>query len=138
MATSVDEWLGAYAQAWRNKDAKSVSLLFTEDAVYRSSPTKPPHRGRAEIATYWQEATRTQEALDLRFGRPISEGNRVAVEWWAVLQDPEWHPDVDSSWVTLPGCLVLTFTAEGLCQELREYYNPLFGGAVSSPHGWGR
>lgn len=138
MAKTVSEWLDAYAQAWRDKDAESLSLLFTQDAVYRSSPTKPAHQGRAEIAAYWQEATRTQEALDLRFGRHISQGDRVAVEWWAVLRDPQWRPEVDSSWVTLPGCLVLTFTAEGLCQELREYYNPLFGEAVPAPHGWGR
>jgi hypothetical protein len=64
------------------------------------------------MAADWQQATATQVELDLRFGAPIADGPRVAVEGWAVMRDPEW--------VTLPGCLVLRFAPDGRCSELRE------------------
>ncbi|HWE57263.1 MAG TPA: nuclear transport factor 2 family protein [Acidimicrobiales bacterium] len=133
----VDGWLAAYARAWREKDDIGIVQLFTEDALYRSSPTAPAHRGRDGIAAYWRRATQTQSDLDLRFGQPIQDGHRVAVEWWAVMKDPDWRPEAGSPWVTLPGCLLLRFSDLLLCQELREYYNPLFGEAAPAPEGWG-
>jgi ketosteroid isomerase-like protein len=33
-----NEWIARYATAWREKDDAGVTELFTEDAVYRSSP----------------------------------------------------------------------------------------------------
>lgn len=111
---SVEEWIAQYAAAWRAKDIAGVTELFTEDGVYRSSPTGAAHVGTDAIAAYWRSATSTQENLDLRFGRPIVEGSRASVEWWAVMRDPDWR-----------------------CQELREYYNPVFGQSITAPEGWG-
>lgn len=133
---TLHEWIDTYARAWRDKDDAAVVELFTEKAEYRSSPTTSPHRGRAEIAAYWRQATSTQRDLQLRFGQPVVDGNRVAVEWWALMRDPDWRPDAEE--VTLPGCLVLRFADDGRCEELREYYNPLFGSKVAPPDGWGR
>ena len=135
---SRDEWIAGYAQAWRDKDAEAVTKLFTEDAIYRSSPTAAAHVGSAAIAAYWRRATAGQSELDLRFGTPVVAGNRVAVEWWATLRDPEWSPDSPTDHATLPGCLVLIFAADGRCTELREYYNALFGQSLPAPVGWGR
>ena len=134
---SVEEWIARYAAAWRAKDIAGVTELFTEDGVYRSSPTGAAHVGTDAIAAYWRSATSTQEDLDLRFGRPIVEGSRASVEWWAVMRDPDWRPDAPNDWVTLPGCLLLSFAEDGRCQELREYYNPVFGEAITAPEGWG-
>jgi hypothetical protein len=39
-------------------------------------------------------------------GRPFVDGSRVAVEWWTTMVD-------DGDEVTLPGCLLLTFEADG-------------------------
>lgn len=111
--------------------------MFVADAAYRSSPTGAAHVGRDAIARYWQRATASQRDLDLRFGVPIKTGSRVAVEWWAVMRDPEWRPDAPNDWVTLPGCLVLRFAGDGRCVELREYFNPVFGQAIPAPPGWG-
>lgn len=137
--TGVDheEWIARYGRAWREKDAVGVTDLFTEDAVYLSSPTETAHAGTAAIAAYWRRATATQEDLDLRFGASFGDGRRVAVEWWAVMRDPEWKPDAPSDWVTLPGCLLLLFASDGRCEQLREYYNPVFGEAIPAPPGWG-
>jgi nuclear transport factor 2 (NTF2) superfamily protein len=134
----VDEWIRAYGDAWRSKDDAAVALLFTSDGVYRSSPTKPPHVGREAISAYWRRACEHQRDLELRFGEPVVDGSRVAVEWWAVMRDANWQPDAGSDAVTLPGCLLLRFSFQGLCSELREYYNPLIGVAAPPPDGWGR
>jgi ketosteroid isomerase-like protein len=124
------EWIEDYGDAWRRKDADAVAELFTPDAVYRSSPLRPPTVGREAIRGYWNDATSTQDGLELRFGDPVVHGNRVVVEWWAVMRDA-------GSDVTLPGCLLLRFASGGRCAELREYWH-LEPGRREPPEGWGR
>jgi ketosteroid isomerase-like protein len=126
----VGEWIEDYAEAWRRRDPEAAAGLFAEDAVYRSSPFRPPTVGGAGIRDYWASATATQEDLDLRFGEPVVHGTRVAVEWWATMRD-------EGEDVTLPGCLVLRFRSDGRCEELREYWH-LESGRVEPPEGWGR
>ncbi len=131
------EWIERYGQAWRAKDAVAVTNLFTDDAIYRSTPTGAAHIGSTAIAAYWRKATVSQNQLELRFGTPVVADQRIAVEWWATLRDPDWNRDATNDLATLPGCLILTFADDGRCAELREYYNPLFGQAVPPPVGWG-
>jgi len=128
--TWATEWIEDYADAWRRGDDELVGELFTEDGVYRSSPLRPATVGRASIREYWRNAIASQENLDLRFGEPVVHGNRVVVEWWAVMRD-------DGQDVTLPGCLLLRFTSGGRCEELREYWNQAEG-RHEPPDGWGR
>lgn len=122
-------WIDAYARAWREGDAEAAAALFTETAVYRSAPFRPPHVGREEIMRYWREEPALHEQVELRFGRPVVQGRQVAVEWWAsVVQDGET--------VTGPGCLVLRFDRDGRCEELREYWDEQ-PGRHEPPPGWG-
>jgi uncharacterized protein (TIGR02246 family) len=135
----VARWIDRYARAWRERDADGVAELFTADATYRSHPLRDPHVGRDAIRAYWDRATKTQSDLDLRFGTPIVQGDRVSVEWWATMVDDDWDPaEATGPGVTLPGCLVLRFTPEGRCAELREYYNLALGERRGAPDGWGR
>jgi hypothetical protein len=127
--TWASEWIEDYGDAWRRGDDEVVAELFTEGAVYRSSPLREPTVGREAISEYWRQSISTQEDLDLRFGRPVVHGNRVVVEWWAVRRD-------DGSEVTLPGCLLLRFASGGRCEELREYWH-LEQGRHEPPEGWG-
>ena len=124
------EWLEDYATAWREGDAETLGELFTEDAVYRSTPLRPPTVGREAIREYWRDACSTQENLELRFGQPLVHGNRVAVEWWATMRN-------SGDDLTLPGALMLRFRAGGRCEELREYWHAEEG-RVEPPEGWGR
>jgi uncharacterized protein (TIGR02246 family) len=128
-AAWAQDWVEDYATAWREADADTVAQLFTEDAVYRSSPLRPPTVGRKAIRAYWQEACSSQENMQLSFGRPIVEGNRVAVEWWATMLDA-------GTPFTLPGALILRFSPGGRCQELREYWHS-DNSRVDPPEGWG-
>jgi hypothetical protein len=136
-ACGKQRWIDAYAQAWRDKDADAVADLFTADASYQAHPTGAPNLGREAIRAYWTRATATQRELDLRFGEPIIAGNRVAVEWWAIMRDSDWGPQRDSDSATLPGCLILRFACDGLCSALREYWNADFGRELAAPPGWG-
>jgi hypothetical protein len=125
----VREWIAAYGRAWVERDPDAVVPLFTDDAVYRSHPFRAPHTGSDEIHAYWTRATSTQEGHDLRFGEPIVEGLRAAVEWWMVMSD-------GGDWITLPGSLLLRFVADGRCEELREYWH-VEDGRHDPPPGWG-
>jgi hypothetical protein len=127
---STEDWIAAYGRAWVDRDPDAVVSLFTEDAVYRSSPFREPHVGSAGIRDYWTRATSTQEELDLRFGDPVVEGRKAVVEWWAIMRD-------EDAWITLPGALLLRFAADGRCEELREYWH-LEDGKHEPPPGWGR
>lgn len=124
-------WLAAYHQAWIARDAEGVARLFTDDAAYHSHPFRPPYVGRAAIAEYWQRATASQEDFALRWGTPVVAGNRMAVEWWATIRDAEEGD------LTLPGCLIVRFAANGLCEELREYWHLDVGSRIAPPAGWG-
>ena len=42
----------------------------------------------------------------------------------------------DGAEITLPGCLLLRFGADGLCVALREYWH-IEQGRLDPPQGWG-
>jgi ketosteroid isomerase-like protein len=123
------EWLERYRRAWVERDADAAAELFTDDAIYREQPFEPPFVGRDAIRRYWSTVTRAQSAIELRYGSPVVEGARVAVEWWANLLN-------DGSPVTLAGEFLLTFDEHGRCRELREYWL-LTPARVNPPSGWG-
>jgi ketosteroid isomerase-like protein len=127
---AIDRWIAEYFRCWREKDVEAVVRLFTPDAVYRSSPFRDPHVGREAIRTYWTRATSSQTGFQVKVGEPIREGRRASVEWWAT-----WTEDGDP--VTLPGTLVLRFSADGRCEELREYWH-VENHAQDPPENWGR
>jgi SnoaL-like domain len=125
----LDVWIDSYARAWETADEELVASLFSEDASYRSSPFREPHRGHDEIKAYWREAAGNQREARVRMGRPFVDGSRVAVEWWTTMID-------DGEEVTLPGCLLLRHAPDGRCSDLREYWN-LERGRRDPFAGWG-
>lgn len=125
----VGEWLERYRAAWEEADPDAAAALFSEDAVYRSSPFREPHLGREGVREYWARATASQSDTTVRLGRPISEDGRTAVEWWATMRDEEGE-------ITLPGILFVRFAGDGLCEELREAW--MVAEERLEPHpGWG-
>ncbi len=128
---TVQQWVDAYAQAWRDRDADAAAALFTEDAVYRDHPLQEPHRGSGGVRSYWADVTSTQDRVDVRMGRPVgsADGRRAAVEFWVRMLN-------SGTEVTLIGILFLRFAADGRCEELRETW--VFEPGDHAPHeGWG-
>ena len=123
------DWLERYRRAWIERDADAASRLFTEDASYREQPFEAPFVGRAAIRDYWARVTASQTSVELRYGLPIVDGNRLAVEWWANLQ-------TNDGAITLAGEFLLSFAENGDCRELREYWL-LTQARVAPPPGWG-
>jgi ketosteroid isomerase-like protein len=124
------EWIEEYIRAWHESDAEAAGRLFTDDALYCWHPLQPPAVGREGVEDYWQNVTATQEGQEVRFGSPTASGNQVAVEFWATMRN-------DGADVTLAGCMLLRFAADGRCEELREYWF-IESGTHSPPPNWGR
>ena len=133
MATTLQpdyiDWLARYRRAWVERDAEAAGRLFTEDATYREHPFQAAFVGRAAIRDYWSKVTASQAQVELRYGRSVVDGRRVAVEWWANLQ-------ANGAPLTLAGEFLLLFAETGECRELREYWL-LAQDRVEPPPGWG-
>ena len=123
------DWLARYRRAWIERDAAAASRLFTDDATYREQPFQAPFVGREAIRDYWARVTASQTSVELRYGQPIVDGRRLAVEWWANLQTSDGP-------LTLAGEFLLLFADSGECRELREYW-VLVQERVEPPQGWG-
>jgi hypothetical protein len=128
---TVEQWADAYAQAWRDRDADAAAKLFTDDCLYRAHPLQDAHLGVEGVRAYWSSVTSTQDAVDVRMGRPIesADGRRAAVEFGVRMLN-------GGAEVTLIGILFLRFAENGRCEDLRETW--LFEPGDHAPHeGWG-
>jgi uncharacterized protein (TIGR02246 family) len=128
---TVQEWVDAYAQAWRDRDADAAARLFTDDARYHDHPLGEPHRGPEGVRSYWTNVTSTQDRVDVQMGRPVesADGRRAAVEFWVRMLNA-------GAEVTLVGILFLRFAGDGRCEQLRETW--IFEANDHAPHeGWG-
>ena len=128
---TVQQWVDAYADAWRERDADAAAALFTEDSSYRAHPLQDAHAGTEGVRTYWETVTATQDGVDVRMGSPVvaEDGRRAAVEFWVRMRNA-------GDQVTLVGILFLGFAEDGRCEDLRETW--FFESGDHAPHaGWG-
>jgi SnoaL-like domain len=130
MAITPAQWLAAYRQAWIDRNADAAAALFTENATYAEAPYQDAFVGRQGIRDYWARVTATQSGVDVKYGNALTVGDQTVVEWWATLS----NGDVP---ITLAGCFLLRFNADGLCHTLREYW-AFSEGTLQPRPGWGK
>ena len=111
-------WSEAYLQAWETADTAAAGALFSQDASYRSNIFEEPHGGRKGVEDYWTAVTSVQSDVKVWMGSPVIEGDRVIVEFWTSML-------AGGEDLTLPGCLLMRFNENGLCSDLREYWQTL-------------
>jgi hypothetical protein len=119
-------WAERYQSAWENDDPDAAAALYAPDCVFRSAPFREPEPPIEYTRRVFPEA----HAENARFGEPVEDGDRAAVEWWAILVSPDRQAQ------TIAGCSMLRFDDEGLVTESRDYWHVEPGRRDPSP-GWG-
>ncbi|MDF5757063.1 nuclear transport factor 2 family protein [Spongiactinospora sp. TRM90649] len=105
-----------WRSGWAGHDVEAILALYAEDAVHRSMPFRPEHRGRAAIGEYvrWSFAEETVVRVD--FGTPMVDGDTAVAEFRV-------HSLENGEPITLAGCVIARFDANGLAVETRDYWH---------------
>lgn len=111
-AEAARRWAEVWADAWPAADVDAVSALYVDDAVFYSHP----FRDRQAPRDYLTWAFSDQADAECRFGEPVVEGDRAAVDWWAVMTLE------DGSEETIAGTSLLRFDGSGLVVEQRDVW----------------
>jgi ketosteroid isomerase-like protein len=106
-------WVEGWTKGWEAGDADAIGALYTPDAVHRSHPFREPEKSPRDYAL---RAFADEELVECRFGTPVVDGDRAAVEYWAVLS-------ADGEEETLAGVALIRFGADGLVTEQRDYWS---------------
>jgi hypothetical protein len=88
----------------------ALTPLYAGDSVFYSHP----FRDREVPKEYVKWAFGEQVIAECRFGEPIVEGDRAAVDWWAAITA------ADGSVETIAGTSLLRFGADGHVVEQRD------------------
>jgi nuclear transport factor 2 (NTF2) superfamily protein len=114
---SVAEWLAAYGQAWKARDADAAAALFTENATYQENAFEEPFDGRTGIHDYWSRVTADQR--DVSFAsNVITTFDGSAIAHWSA----RFTSASSGATINLDGVFLLEFDESGLCSTLREWW----------------
>jgi len=109
-------WKETWEQAWPRGDWTAVAALYAPSAVYRALAFRAPDEGIEGVQRYLRSNFDAESEVSCRFGEPVADGARAAVEWWA-------------SWIeggellTMAGVTLLRFDDEGRVIDHRDYWN---------------
>ena len=121
-----ERWAGAFRAAWLAGDGEAAAALYAEDCVFRSGPFRELEDARAYMRRVVPEA----EAPEVWFGEPVEAGDTAAIEYWALLVEP------DGTQSTIAGVHRVRFGAGSLIVEARDYWH-LEPGHRRPPAEWG-
>jgi SnoaL-like domain len=103
-------WAEVWTRAWPAADVEALDALYAEGAVFYSHP----FRDRQAPREYVEWAFGEQAEAECRFGEPLVDGDRAAVDWWGVITS---HDGLVES---LAGTSLLRFDSAGLVVEQRD------------------
>jgi hypothetical protein len=119
-------WVEAWEQGWPAEDVDRIASRYRPDAPYHSQPFRDVLTAREYITRAFGE----EKLVRCWFGEPIVEGDRAAVEYWAILRSP------DGSDITIAGTAILQFGEDRLVVSHWDYWDQR-DGAAEPPPGWG-
>jgi ketosteroid isomerase-like protein len=107
-------WVAAWEQAWPVGDVERVAPVYADGCLFYSHPFREPEVPRDYVVWAFAEQT----SAECRFGEPVVDGDRAAVDWWAVMTGSA----EDGSEETIAGTSLLRFDAAGLVVEQRDVW----------------
>lgn len=116
MRDAAARWMQHYITAWGSNEPDDIRALFTEDAVYFTSPHEAePWEGRERIVEGWLAAR--DEPGDWSFEWELLgvDGGRAFVQGLTTYQTD--HRSYDNLWV-------IQLTADGRASSFTEWYMP--------------
>jgi ketosteroid isomerase-like protein len=112
-AGAARHWAEVWTRAWPAADVEAIAALYAPEAVFYSHP----FRDRQTPTEYVEWAFADQPGAECRFGEPVAQGDRAAVDWWGVITAP------DGSVQTVAGASLLRFDPEGRVVEQRDAWS---------------
>lgn len=109
-----------WQHGWAHHDTDAIVALYRDDAVHISMPFRPPHEGRAAIADYVRWSFTGETDPQVTFAAPLVDGDQAAIEFRV-------HALDDDRPVTLAGCVLVRFDADGLAVRTRDYWHTTDG-----------
>jgi hypothetical protein len=116
MRDAAARWMQHYITAWSSNEPDDIRVLFTEDAVYYTSPNEAePWRGREQIVERWIASR--DEPGDWSFEWQLLgvDGGRAFVQGLTTYKAD--HRSYDNLWV-------IQLTADGRASSFTEWYMP--------------
>ncbi|MFI7702286.1 nuclear transport factor 2 family protein [Nonomuraea sp. NPDC049480] len=108
-------WSRTWQEAWPAKDAEAIVDLQAPDGLHRASPFRPVYKGKEGLRSYLVSVFDEEiEPTVCRFGEPLVRDGHAAVEYWAQSHYADGP-------MAIAGITLVTFDAEGLVAEARDY-----------------
>ena len=104
--------MDGWSRAWPARDADAIAALYADDAIFVSHPLREPQPPGEYAAWAFAE----QADVEFRYGEPIVDGDRAAVEYWAVITSTSGDDE------TLAGVSLLRFDEDGRVVEHRDVW----------------
>lgn len=119
-------WANVLREAWAAGDVEAFVALYADDALFRGPFGSP----EPAIDHMRRALSHGEPGPVVWVGEPLIVGDRVAVEWWAIIvNDGETQSYAASAW--------LRFDADGAVIEEHDYWQSAPGRREPWP-GWGR
>jgi predicted SnoaL-like aldol condensation-catalyzing enzyme len=107
---AAQRWADVWERGWPEHNTESIGALYAENAHWQQHPFREPESGY--LARVFDE----EESASCKFGTPIVDGDRAAVEWSAQTKL------TDGGSEELVGVSLLHFDQDGLVVEHRDIW----------------
>jgi ketosteroid isomerase-like protein len=113
--------IAAFGKGWEKGRPEQILEIFSDNAVFQSSPFEAKLTGKDEIAAYWRDTPTEQSEVQFRFGEIYAVGPWFSTEFKCTFRRRR-----TGQWVDVRGALFCE-TADGKITEMRMYWDRAVG-----------